>query len=264
MPQFGEGIAVAIINVKNEDKQECVFCEKKHQDEEAAKKHTFERNMSTLKSEGRRVTRTSSRIMRYPDADKPPLVDWKSDPKLKLGGYKAAAHHCIALETVSKHPMSGELHAAGYDPNGGNNCIWLPYNREQFIRSRAYGRFRALQKHRGGHTNSYFQQVENHLERVAESVEKKCCKRNEKVSRKRLLRYMSFAENKLWEIIARATDSPYHLYSESFLDPNVPWGAYEEEQGINKNDYLGVDLSDGLLADDDAAESENEEDPERE
>lgn len=259
MTQVGEGTQVTIISIEVGQGKECVFCGKSHQDEDPLEKFTFKRNMQKLKNEGRSVTIAGSRAMRYPGEDKPPLTDWKSDPLLKSGGYKAAAHHCIALSTLSDHEISGELHAAGYDPNNGNNCIWLPYNQEQFMRARAYGPFRGMQKHRGKHAGTYFEMVKSHLGRVTQLVELGFCKHQRKVSKGRLLRYMRYTENNLWGHVANATDTAYFLYTESsFLDPRPPWGAYPEEEGITETEYLGADTSANHLADDAAVEDATE------
>src|SRR5436189_6201269 len=103
--------------------------------------------------------------------------------------------------------MSGELHAAGYNPNEGSNCGWLPYSYEQFLRARAYGK--ALQKHRGGHTDSYFQTVAQHIETVAEMLTQKFCPA-EGPDKDTVVRYMKFQERRIWLGIASAKKSEFH------------------------------------------------------
>jgi hypothetical protein len=255
--QIGESVSV-IIDI-GADKEECIFCQKAHQDEKAASAHEFPRDMSKLKKEGRVETIASFRSARYPSESIPPLVEWSKDIG-STGGYKAAAHHCIALKTASQHRISGELHEAGYDPNDGSNCIWLPYSRLQFVRARAYSK--ALQKHRGGHTDQYFKTVEKHIDRVPDNVAKKFCVEDKKTSKQKLLRYIKAQEKSVWMGVASASDVAYHLYNASFLDPKDPWGTYEEEKGKTKADFIGEPVGAAQQAVDDAAESDSAEDPE--
>lgn len=256
MTQIGELVAVAIDPAGNEN---CIFCGKDHQDDEPVDKHKFSRDMGKLKREGRQATTDLGRSARYPDEEKPPLVEWSKDIS-KTGGYKAAAHHCIALKSVSDHEISGELNNAGYDPNQGSNCIWLPYSRVQFVRARAY--HKALQKHRGGHTNEYFTTVEKHIDKVAENVAKIFCTQEKKADKERFLRFMNQQENRVWLGVASASFTPYHLYNNSFLDPKSPWGAFDEEKGKTPSDYLGEPVTAAIIADDVSAEAESAEDPE--
>lgn len=256
MTQIGESVSVAIDSAGD---KKCIFCGKDHQDEEPAPKHEFPRNMNTLKKEGRKATIDLGRSARYPDEQKPPLVEW-GKKITQTGGYKAAAHHCVALKSVSSHEISGELNNAGYDPNRGSNCIWLPYSRVQFIRARAY--HKPLQKHRGGHTNQYFTTVGKHIDNVAENVAKFFCTADEKADKERLLRYMGQQENNLWLGVSSAKRNAYHLYNKSFLDPKADWGSYDEEKGKTPSDYLGEPVSPAVVADDTKAEAESAEDPE--
>ena len=254
MTQLGEGVAVAATGP-----EKCVFCERTHQDQKPAPSHTFPRDMDKLKKEGRSQAEPLGRTSRYPSKDKPPLSGWESDIE-KTGGYKAAAHHCIALKSVSGHMISGELHCAGYDPNEGSNCIWLPYSRVQFIRARAY--LKALQKHRGGHTDQYFKTVEKHVDTVADSVAKKFCATDTKATKEALLRYIKGQEGRVWLGVAQATDVAYHLYNTSFLNPKADWGTYDEEQSLSREDYLGLPPDPRTVADDQSAETESADDPE--
>jgi hypothetical protein len=235
----------------------CIFCERDHQEEEAAGPHTFPRNMDKLKREGRKETIALGRAGRYPSEEKPPLIEWSKSLK-KSGGYKAAAHHCVALKTASAHKISGELKAAGYDPNDGSNCIWLPYSRPQFLRARAYRK--PLQKHRGGHTDLYFTTVELHIDKVADTIAKKFCTDDKQATKEYLLRQMKAEEAAIWTGVASARVTAYQLYNESFLKPRARWGAYDEEKDISREDFIGA--SDDGTTDDSAAESESAEDPE--
>lgn len=237
--------------------KKCIFCGSAHQDQAPAGPHTFDRNMPKLKREGRQETIALGRASRYPAPDKPPLVDWPKDIS-EVGGYKAAAHHCIAFKSVSAHDLSGELNEAGYDPNAGSNCIWLPFSRPHFIRARAYTR--PLQKHRGGHADKYFRAVDKHLNRVAETVAKTACKRGKKATREQLLQYMKTQEKQVWLAVAACATPDYHLYTESFLDPAAPWGAYDEEAGKAKADICGAAQDPSALSDDVAAEAESADD----
>lgn len=250
MAQVGESVAV----IPPGGTQKCVFCEKDHQDKKAASKHTFARDMSQLKREGRAHS-IEHYSGRYPGDRLPPLTEWSKEIST-TGGYKGAAHHCVALKTASAHRMSGELKAAGYEPNQGSNCMWLPYSRTQFIRARAYQR--ALQKHRGGHTDAYFQTVARQIEAVAALIEKKFCP-DERPDKASVIRFMKQKEGQIWLGISNSVKSEYHLYNASYLDPKKPWGFYDEENGLDHEDYLGHPTS---IDDDEAAEQESADDPE--
>jgi hypothetical protein len=257
MSQIGEGVSAIL----PDGKEKCVFCDKEHQQDKAANSHTFQRNMDKLKKEGRSYTITSGRVSRYPSEDLPPLVEWEKNIT-KTGGYKAAAHHCIALKSVSKHEMSGELKEGGYDPNGGNNCSWLPYSKVQFTRARAYNK--PLQKHRGGHTEVYFDKVTEHLDKVALNVEDNFCSDNKKADKEILLRLMAVQENALWNGLANPRMQAYHLYNTSYLAPEKEWGTFDTEKKANgdlidKDEIIGAPSS---IIDDDLAEKESENDPE--
>lgn len=254
MTQIGEAVAIAL---PGDDKQKCVFCQKDHQEEEPAGPHEFPRNMGTLKKDGRKATRENgTRSPRYPGTDLPPLVEWQADIS-KTGGYKAAAHHCIALKCASKHKLSGEFNEAGYDPNNGNNCCWLPYSKLQFSRARAYEA--PLQKHRGGHTNAYFEKVDDHLDKVRISISKYFCNIDKQASKKHLLKFLEVQENSIWGGITSSVMTAYHLYNDSYLDPLAPWGSFDAEKNKSKADVIGAPTP---AADDSDAESESAEDPE--
>lgn len=253
MTQVGEKVAV----IPPEGKEKCCFCGEDHQKETPEPKASFPRDMSKLKSEGRQYSIANYSVF-YPGEDKPPLVAWQSDIN-KTGGYKAAAHHCIALKSIDQHEISGELKSAGYNPNRGSNCAWLPYSSLQFSRARAYGRSKALQKHSGGHTNAYFTKINGHIERVAELVEDLHCDQDEQVSKELLLEYMLEQERTIWRKLANPNDTDYHLYNHSYLDPAAPWGTFPSE--INKE--AKELINDGsILADDLSDEKINADDPE--
>lgn len=256
MTQLGEGVGPGVLTGDGDEK--CVFCGEDHQDERAAPKHEFARDMNKLKSEGRSHTKATERVTKYPDAERPPLVPWGSDIT-STGGYKAAAHHCIALKTASEHALSGEMHAAGYDPNRGSNCIWLPYSRQQFARARAYNK--ALQKHRGGHTNEYFLKVKAHLDQVAKLVEEEACP-DEQVSEKDFLEFLTAQESAIWNGVANSLTTGYHLYNESYLNPRAPWGFYAPEEATSAGEARSTKEVLGIKPDDADAEAESAEDPE--
>jgi hypothetical protein len=257
MSQIGEPVAIAIIPAGS--KKKCIFCEKDHQDEKPAPKHTFPRDMAKLKREGRSETIALGRSGRYPAEAKPPLKEWERDIET-TGGYKAAAHHCIALKTASDHKISGELKTAKYDPNDGSNCSWLPYSQLQFVRARAYNK--PLQKHRGGHTEAYFNNVKIHIDHVAKQIAKKFCTEDQKISHEKLRQYMKQQEDAIWMGIASANSPKYHLYNSSYLNPNAKWGSYPEEVGKTREEFLGQTLSSAQEAEDAAEGAESDDDPE--
>lgn len=257
MTQLGESVAVAIDTLKNPEK--CVFCQREHQDRKASPSHKFPRDMPKLKREGRAETIALGRSGRYPGEDLPPLVKWESDITA-TGGYKAAAHHCIALKTVSAHEISGELKEANYDPNEGSNCIWLPYSQLQFTRARAYSK--PLQKHRGGHTDQYFTTVKKHIDRVAKKVATKMCTNDVKASKDELKRYMKQEEKSVWLGVASAKNVSFQLYNGSFLKPNAKWGSFAEEIGLTKAELLNNKPSAASLAADFAEGKDSILDPE--
>ncbi len=249
MTQLGEGVAIAVLPPGG--KEDCVFCHQAHQEEKAAGPHEFARDMGMLKKQGRAHTLSTERVAKYPDPTLPPLVEWSSDITA-TGGYKAAAHHCIALKTASEHRLSGELHEAGYDPNRGSNCIWLPYSRPQFIRARAYDR--PLQKHRGGHTNEYFETVAKQLDQLASLINQSFCAQNKQASRDRFMQYMLAREGAVWLGVANAVQKAYWLYNESYLEPRALWGHFVPEEKrpegspISKSEYLGREPNDSIDA----------------
>lgn len=254
MTQITLGVAVALPEAANE---KCVFCGKQHQDEKAAGTENFDRDMTKLKNEGRSTTiEKGNRLSKYPSATMAPLVKWEKDIN-KTEGYKAAAHHCIALKCVSGHKMSGELKAAGYNPNNGNNCIWLPYSKPQFSRARAYNR--PLQKHRGGHTDAYFKKVTKHVNFVLKLMKDKFCTNKKKGDKESLLRFIEDQEDAIWNGVANPMMSAYHLYNESYLDPYAPWGSFDYEKGLEPEDIKGKSTP---QHDDDDAESDNKDDTE--
>ena len=250
MTQVGESIA----SIPPGGKEKCAFCQKNHQENKPAGRFNFPRNMATLKKEGRAWSiQHYSRY--YPGVNAPPLVEWQSDIS-KTGGYKAAAHHCIALKTASQHEISGELNDAGYDPNRGSNCSWLPYSKIQFSRARAYNK--ALQKHRGGHTDAYFGKVLDHLDKVAKLVKADFCDKDNLTDKKTLLYFMELQERSIWQGLAKANMKAYHLYNNSYLDPDADWETFDYEKGKSKQDVIGIPAT----SDDDKAEQESAEDPE--
>jgi hypothetical protein len=153
--------------------------------------------------------------------------------------------------------MSGELKEAGYDPNRGSNCFWLPYSAVQFTRARAYGK--ALQKHRGGHTDAYFERVLRHVDKVAKLVKAKYCDKKEKAEIERLLYFIELQEVKIWRGLADGKLKAYHLYNSSYLNPNTPWGDFPDEVGKSLEDIKYIP---SRVVDDKNAETESYDDPE--
>lgn len=251
MTQLGELVSV----IPPDGPEQCIFCGSAHQDEKPADAHTFNRDMSKLKRDGRTFCK-ESRSAYYPGEAMAPLVEWEQDIG-KTGGYKAAAHHCIALKCASKHKLSGELKEAGYDPNRGENCCWLPYSQVQFSRARAYQK--PLQKHRGGHTDAYFEKVDEHLDRVAKLVAGKFCMANLKASAEVLLMFLGAQEKSIWSGLATPHMGAYHLYNQSYLDPMAPWGTFDPEMGKTPQDVIKAGSP---PLDDVAAEAASTDDPE--
>ena len=250
MTQIGESVAI----IPPGGTEKCVFCHKDHQKKKAASKHNFARDMGMLKKEGRAYS-IQNYSSYYPGANIPPLTEWQSDISL-TGGYKAAAHHCIALKTVSDHESSGELKEAEYNPNRGSNCSFLPYSKIQFSRARAYNK--PLQKHRGGHTDAYFDKVREHLDRVGKLIKADFCDNEQTADKATLLYYMQLQESAIWRGLAKHKMKAYHLYNTSYLDPDAPWGDHEYEEGKSKEDVIGS----ASTPDDEIAEHESADDPE--
>lgn len=250
MTQIGEAVAI----IPPGGKEKCVFCQKDHQEKKAAAKSTFDRDMTKLKKEGRAYS-IENYSSYYPGANLPPLVEWEADI-LKTGGYKAAAHHCIALKTVSNHKISGELKEAGYNPNRGSNCSWLPYSQIQFSRARAYKK--PMQKHRGGHTDAYFDKVLEHVDNVSKLIKNDFCDNEKTADKETLLRYMGLEEESIWRGLAKHKMRAYHLYNTSYLNPDAKWGEHDYEKGKTEHDVIGMPST----ADDAKAENESSDDPE--
>lgn len=253
MTQVGESVTVFI--PEDQGPEKCVFCEKDH-DNEKPSTHTFPRDMSKLKREGRDFCK-QKRLSRYVSMDAPPLVEWGPDITI---GFKAAAHHCIALETISKHRISGKAKKAGYDPNRGSNCVWLPYNRNQFSRARAHGK--PLQKHSGGHLDGYFKTVETFLEQVAGKVIREFCTQSKGLDKASFDRYMLGIEGQIWVGVSRAVQDKYRLHGDGvFQDCNAEWGTFDEENGLTRASFLKS--SGSGTPKDNSAESSSSDDPEK-
>jgi len=260
MTQVGEGIAVTLI-AKVDDPEECIFCHKKHQDAKPEPPHNYagDKNTKKLKEGGQKYAKTVEGDGLYPDPDRPPLTNWEKIIH-KTGGYKAAAHHCLAVKILNKHEISGELKKAGYDCDRGSNCIMLPYSKQQFSRARAYnkiGQGQALQKHRGGHTNAYYDTVKKHMKDLAQQVARKFCPTH-KVDAEWLLGLMKVEERRIFNGIVSIASSAYKLYNDSFMAPRADWGTYDWEKGKEPTEYLKLEEN---LAEEVAAESESAEDP---
>lgn len=254
MAQIGENVAVSIEPTENP--QKCIFCQKDHQDEKEEAPHPYqnEKNTKNLKKNGQQYIKEMHSI-HYPDVDKPPLVNWSKDIR-ESGGYKAAAHHCIATKVLHNHTFSGELKKIGYDPDRGSNCILLPYSKRQFSRARALNK--PLQKHRGGHTGAYYEIVDEHLANLARKVEQKFCKDNKKADKETILRWMGIEERHIFNGVRSVIQEAYRLYNTSYLNPRQNWGSYDWEKGITENAYLD-DKED--FTEESNAELENQDDP---
>ena len=253
MTQISLGVSVSL---PSDAKEKCVFCDKDHQDEKASSSKFGKKNTKNLKKKGQGESKENSvRLGFYLDIEEPPLVDWGK--KITPKGYKAAAHHCLAYKCVVEHKIQGELKDAGYDPDGGHNCILLPYSNEQFSRARALGK--PMQKHSGGHTNNYFSSVDKHLDKIANLVNKKFCSNNQKATKEKLCRYAEIQENVIWYSVARPKRSAYQLYNASYRDPEANWGVFDKEKNHTIEEYLKIPVP---VQSDNNAESINEDDPE--
>jgi len=274
MTQIG---LAAFVNPEANGAEVCAFCGKQHQDKKPTEDtNLIPRQMDTLKKGGRTApTYTGEydyRAERYVGGYAP-LLDWNgsSNQHMELG-FKGAAHHCLPLSVVnnvSKDPdqkkryFFSEIKAAGYSPNRGENNIYLPLSRTQFIRARAlhevangateprdaegqppqkkrkavivpdeaYGRDLRHQKHRGGHTDVYFDYCATLLNtEVKNRVAQDFCGKK-RLEKEDLIELLTELEDMIWEgLTARLIFDKYKLYNNSYLDPYQPWGAYEEEQ----------------------------------
>lgn len=235
MTQIALGVSIDIPSTDNPE--ECVFCGQKHQDEKPADPVDFLSSKSTknLKSNGQAYI-LGNHSTYYHDSSKPPLVDWQKDI-LSTGGFKAAAHHCMATKVMHKHKISGELKQAGYDPDRGSNCILLPYSNKQFSRARAMSLAKPLQKHSGGHTNEYYKQVDKHLKKISQNIEKRFCP-NKKVDNETILRWMRIEESRIFNALIRIPKKAYQLHNDAFLDPRAKWGTHNDEQKYTTDGYL--------------------------
>lgn len=259
MSQLGESAFDGSHSPAEGDKL-CIFCEEKHQDEERdAVAHEFKKEMSGFKVRGRAYTRESNRRHLYPELDLPPLVEWAGKDIIEIGGYKAAAHHCIAFKTLNAHKLVNEIYASGYDPNRGENCIWLPYSRPQFLRARAYNR--GLQKHQGGHSGEYYALIERHLNHVQDRVKSAFCAQRIKCPRNRFLMFLTLREDEIWWSVALVSKTGYRLYADAYLDCSVPWGSFDEEKG-GKNKFLKAKLDKKTEMQDESEAKESEDDVE--
>lgn len=255
MTQLALGVAVVIQKIDNP--KECIFCGKEHQDEAAEGPHPYLNSKSTanLKKNGQQYI-LANRSATYHDLTKPPLVNWQKDI-LATGGFKAAAHHCIATKVLHNHKISGELKKIGYDPDRGSNCILLPFSNKQFSRVRAMNLAKALQKHSGGHTNEYYKAVELHLKNVAQKIEQKFCP-NKKADKESVLKWMAAEESKLFRALVNIPKKAYQLHNNAFLDPGAEWGTLNDEHKFTTDGYL---LEKEDYAVESQAERLNEDDP---
>ena len=139
-------------------------------------------------------------------------------------GYPVQAHHCISCSVISEihsRDMARLAEESGYDVNNGNNGIALP---AYFGHQRKETR----QRHRGGHWDTYYKNVEKTLNPIYEKYKAtKPCKDEE--ARKKILGALQTAENK---IKGKLIDRTWWLYDWS---KSLWSGDYRDEGTGNLN-----------------------------
>jgi hypothetical protein len=189
----------------------CIFCGEQHKQKEEHKpaNHTFPRKDVILTREGRAYIKTDPlRSSVYPKDEAGNFVSpleeprWPEDHIFKtykssnsgrtrrypreyqsppILGYVAEPHHMVAvccMNGTNRLPAVPRVNPwafkAGYDINGGKNCIFLPSSASQFYVAYYYWKVRktgqALQGHLGNHRKEYFEEIWNRLEQMAEQV----------------------------------------------------------------------------------------------
>jgi len=94
-----------------------------------------------------------------------------------------------------------------------------------------------LQKHSGGHLDSYFDKVGLHVEEVGESIAVEFCASQKKADKESVLRYMEVQEKAVFNGIENLVNNAYKLLGDAFLDPNADWGSNSWEN-MSEPDYL--------------------------
>ncbi len=52
--------------------------------------------------------------------------------------------------------------------------------------------------------------------------------------------FLSLTEEKsIWMKLANSRQSAYHLYNNSYLDPDAEWGMYDYEKGKSEENIIG-------------------------
>jgi hypothetical protein len=130
-------------------------------------------------------------------------------------GYPVQAHHCISCSVMADleaGDMARLAEEAGYDINNGSNGIALPAY---------FGHMRkeSKQRHRGGHWDKYYKNVEETLQPIYDKHKKaKPCSDPE--ARKNILGDLKSAENKIKVKLTKRT-----------------WWLYEWSQQLYNGDY---------------------------
>ena len=139
-------------------------------------------------------------------------------------GYPVQAHHCISCSVIGemrKRDMARLAKESGYDVNNGNNGIALPAY---------FGHMRRddKQRHRGGHWDTYYKNVEKTLDPIYEDYkDTKPCK--DPVARKNILGDLTSAENSIRSKLEKRT---WWLYDWS---KDLWNGDYRDEGAGNLN-----------------------------
>lgn len=193
--------------------EECILCHKKHkaQKEEKLGNVQFSRDDGSLTKNGRAFIKADSlRRILYPKNEEGEYVSPLAEPSWSgeqlfntyktqgsgrsrrhgykyqpppIHGYIAAPHHMVAICCMNGEKglpgvprVNPWASKAGYDINGGGNCIFLPSSASQFYVAyycwKVRGTGRALQGHLGGHRKEYFEEVFRRLELIVDNVNK--------------------------------------------------------------------------------------------
>lgn len=168
MTQIGEGIAIALARA---EKDECIFCGKKHKDSKTEKVEPTKWKREKISGYGGNFVGKKKGI--YPPGG----------PK-----YRTEGHHCLAFSAfivdARKSPkdrfaaLNHYLKGKSYTPNNDNNCIDLPgrKNKGQGKEANYYAFEEAvqagypLQLHIGGHVKDFMIQSFVLLQDIANAI----------------------------------------------------------------------------------------------
>lgn len=163
------------------------------------------------------VARSQSKLVREGLEEQFPDDDGNDESASKRYGYPVQAHHCICCSVIQKNSKTKMAKLAidsNYDVNNGKNCIFLPAK---------FGHMRHgnLQRHRGGHWQTYYDYVDAKLTKIYQKhKDKKPC--SDKKAAKAILGdlmslqstlYSKLKNRKLW-----LYDWSERLYNEDYRE----------------------------------------------